>query len=101
MPIDGSRLRAVVYVRVSTDAQEKDGTSLDTQQRACVEFAEAAGWQVIESIPDVSSGYDLERNGIERVRLLLRGGHVDVLSMIAGRVDHVFRRGLAIFEFES
>jgi hypothetical protein len=27
-------VRALVYSRVSTDAQERDGTSLDTQERA-------------------------------------------------------------------
>jgi hypothetical protein len=27
-------LRTIVYSRVSTDAQERDGTSLDTQDRA-------------------------------------------------------------------
>ena len=28
------QLRTIVYSRVSTDAQERDGTSLDTQERA-------------------------------------------------------------------
>ena len=32
-------MRAIVYSRVSTDAQERDGTSLDTQERACLDFA--------------------------------------------------------------
>lgn len=34
-------LRAVVYSRVSTDAQERDGTSLDTQERASQEYVGA------------------------------------------------------------
>jgi hypothetical protein len=33
--------RAVVYVRVSTAAQEDDGTSLETQERRCLEHAAA------------------------------------------------------------
>ena len=45
-------VRALVYSRVSTDAQERDGTSLDTQERACLEYAEAQGWHVIERIRD-------------------------------------------------
>ena len=28
-------MRAIIYSRVSTDAQERDGTSLETQERAC------------------------------------------------------------------
>ena len=48
--------RAIVYSRVSTDAQERDGTSLDTQERECLEHARGVGWQVIERIRDAASG---------------------------------------------
>lgn len=54
---DGKGIRAVVYSRVSTDAQERNGTSLDTQERECLEHSESAGWQVIECIRDAASGY--------------------------------------------
>ena len=64
-------VRAVVYSRVSTDAQERDGTSLDTQERACEEYAQAKGWTVVECIKDTASGSNLDRPGIERVRQLV------------------------------
>lgn len=35
-------VRAVTCCRVSTDAQEKDGTSLDPQEQACIEYASRA-----------------------------------------------------------
>ena len=38
------QLRAIVYSRVSTDAQERDGTSLDTQERVSQEYVSAIGW---------------------------------------------------------
>lgn len=38
-------MNCVVYVRVSTDEQVH-GTSLDMQQKACIEFAKAKGWGV-------------------------------------------------------
>jgi site-specific DNA recombinase len=82
-------MRAVVYSRVSTDAQERDGTSLDTQERASIEFAQKAGWHVIESIRDTASGYSLERPGMDRVRGLMRQGAVDVL--VAYAVDRLAR----------
>ena len=56
-------VRALVYSRVSTDAQERDGTSLDTQERACVEYAQAKGWTVVECIKDTASGSNLDRPG--------------------------------------
>ena len=61
-------LRAVVYSRVSTDAQERDGTSLVTQERASQEYIDANGWTLLESIMDTASGYSLDRPGIERIR---------------------------------
>ena len=44
------RLKAIVYSRVSTDAQERDGTSLDTQERASHEYVDSNEWIVVESI---------------------------------------------------
>ena len=82
-------LRAIVYSRVSTDAQERDGTSLDTQERASREYVDANGWTLVESIRDTASGYSLDRPGIERLRLLLRQGFVDVV--VAYAVDRLSR----------
>ena len=48
--------RVAIYSRVSTDGQERDGTSLDTQERACREYAQAKGWVAAESIKDTASG---------------------------------------------
>jgi site-specific DNA recombinase len=79
--------RAVVYSRVSTDAQERDGTSLDTQERACLEYAKDR--QVVERLRDTASGASLDRSGIERIRQLLRQGAVDVV--VAYAVDRLSR----------
>ena len=83
------QLRAVVYSRVSTDAQERDGTSLDTQERASQEYVADNGWIPIESIRDTASGYSLDRPGIEKVRMMLRQGMVDVV--VAYAVDRLSR----------
>jgi site-specific DNA recombinase len=82
-------MRAIVYSRVSTDAQERDGTSLDTQERASLDFARAQGWRVVETIRDTASGFSLDRPGIERVRRALRDGGADVL--LAYAVDRLSR----------
>src|SRR6476619_4252906 len=82
-------MRAIVYSRVSTDAQERDGTSLDTQERACLAFARAQGWRVVDAIRATARGYSLDRPGMERVRRLLREGAADVLLSYA--VDRLAR----------
>ena len=65
------QLITIVYSRVSTDAKECDGTSLDTQERDSQEYAEANGWTQLVSIKDTASGASLDRPGIERSRFLL------------------------------
>src|SRR5829696_8911052 len=82
-------MRAIIYSRVSTDAQERDGTSFDTQEQASLDFARAQGWVVIESVRDAASGFSLDRDGIERLRVLLRAGAADVV--IAYAVDRLSR----------
>ena len=48
------QLRAIVYSRVSTDDQERDGTSLDSQESASQEYVGANGWMLVEAIKDLS-----------------------------------------------
>ncbi len=96
-------VKALVYSRVSTDAQERDGTFLDTQERECEEFAQTKGWTVVESIRDTASGYTLDRPGIERTRQLLWQGEVDVV--VAYAVDRLSREqnqtGVLFYEVEQ
>jgi site-specific DNA recombinase len=74
---------------VSTDAQERDGTSLDSQERASIELAASRGWSVVRSIRDAASGYHLDREGIDALRGLLQRGEVDVV--VAYAVDRLSR----------
>ncbi|MCA9857657.1 MAG: recombinase family protein, partial [Dehalococcoidia bacterium] len=82
-------MNAIVYSRVSTDVQERDGTSLDTQERACVDFATERGWQVTRRIRDAASGASLERSGMQDLRELLKTGEIDVVISYA--VDRLSR----------
>lgn len=96
-------MRALIYSRVSTDAQERDGTSLETQERACAQHARLMGWQVVECIRDTASGYTLDRPGIERVRKLVQEGQVDTIMAYA--VDRLSRNqnqiGVLVDEAQS
>ena len=96
-------MKAIVYARVSTDAQERDGTSLDTQERACLEFAAERGWTVTRRIRDAASGASLERDGMQELRQALRRGDGDVV--IAYAVDRLSRSqnhiGVLFDEFEQ
>jgi len=82
-------MRAIIYARVSTDAQERDGTSLDTQLRACTDYATSAGWTVVATVRDAASGFSLERPGMTRIRDGMRLGEFDVV--LAYAVDRLSR----------
>ncbi len=82
-------MRVAIYARVSTDAQERDGTSLDSQIEACESFAQAAGWTVFHRIRDAASGFVLERPGLEQLRQLVRERQVDIVLSYA--VDRLSR----------
>ena len=96
-------MKAIVYSRVSTDAQERDGTSLDTQERACVEFAVERGWDIVRHVRDSASGSLLEREGLEVLRAAVRQAEADVV--VAYAVDRLSRSqnhiGLLFDEFET
>ena len=79
-------MRTIIYSRVSTDAQAEDGTSLDTQERACLE---AASGTVIRTIRDTASGSSLERPGMAEVRRLMRDGECEVV--LAHALDRLSR----------
>ena len=47
---------AVAYIRVSTDRQGKSGLGLEAQQAALARFAEAEGYDLIETFEEVETG---------------------------------------------
>ncbi len=95
-------MRTIIYSRVSTDAQEREGTSLDTQERACDELAADRGWRVVRRIREAASGGVLERDGLDQLRAALRRGEAEVV--VAFAVDRLSRSqnhiGILFDEFE-
>ena len=82
-------MRTLIYLRVSTDGQERAGTSLDTQGRESIEYAQAKGETVTQVIRDVASGASLDRPGLEQVRRAMRDGSCDIV--LAHAVDRLSR----------
>lgn len=69
--------RAVLYSRVSTIRQARDGYSLAQQLEALRGFATSAGHRVFAEVVDAAqSGASLHRPGLDRVRDLVAAGGV-------------------------
>src|SRR3712207_604554 len=84
--------RAAIYVRVSTQDQEREGTSLETQEAACRRFAAEHGYSVAEAhvYRETYSGAEFhDRPRLADLRAALRARDVDVV--IAYAVDRLSR----------
>jgi site-specific DNA recombinase len=94
---------ALIYVRVSTKGQEDDGTSLDTQERACREHAASLGYAVAQVFREVYSGAELfDRPQLNALRAEARTKQHDTVIVYA--LDRLTRaQGLTAYllsEFE-
>ena len=63
---------AVVYSRVSSDKQQREGDGLRSQERACRDYAAREGFQVLASFQDVMSGKHASRPGLEQLLTFVR-----------------------------
>lgn len=72
-------MRAVIYCRVSTEDQEREGTSLQTQLQACRNYCQDKGYDIACHFSEAYSGLSLERPKLDELRALARSGAVDVL----------------------
>jgi site-specific DNA recombinase len=70
---------AAVYCRVSTDSQEREGTSLQTQLDACLKRCTEKGYDVVHQFVETYSGLTLERPRLTELRDLVRDHKIDVV----------------------
>jgi site-specific DNA recombinase len=86
---------AAIYVRVSTDRQDQEGTSLETQEAACRAYAAEHGWTVVGVWRDAYTGTEYRnRPGLTALRDTVRAGEADVvlchaLDRLSRNQDHI------------
>ena len=72
-------MRAAIYCRVSTEDQEREGTSLQTQQEACLKYCQEKDYNVSYRFSEAYSGLTLDRPRLSELRELVRAGDIDVI----------------------
>jgi site-specific DNA recombinase len=89
----GEAMKAAIYSRVSTEDQEKEGTSLESQRQACLAKAVAEGYQVPQELIFVEtySGLSLERPELTKLRAIARDD--PMAAVIAYSPDRLCRNG--------
>jgi len=70
---------AAIYCRVSTEDQEKEGTSPQTQLEACLNYCQDKGYDVSNRFSEAYSGLTLDRPKLNELRELIRNGTIDVV----------------------
>jgi site-specific DNA recombinase len=70
---------AAIYCRVSTDNQEREGTSLQTQLENCLAYCQKKGYEAAHSFSEAYSGLSLERPELDRLRDLVRSNAIEVV----------------------
>jgi site-specific DNA recombinase len=71
--------KAAIYCRVSTEDQEKEGTSLQTQLEACLDYCQGKGYNVSHQFSEAYSGLTLDRPKLNELRDLIRTDDIDVI----------------------
>lgn len=86
-------MKAVGYIRVSTEEQAREGISLEVQEDKVKKYADLHGLSLIEIIRDEArSGKDLNREGMQKVISLCRKRKVN--HLIVYKLDRLTRRTL-------
>lgn len=84
-------MKAAIYCRVSTEDQEREGTSLDSQLRACQDKMRELEYEISEkyTIKETYSGLSLDRPKLEQLRQWVRDKEVD--AVVAYTLDRLSR----------
>jgi DNA invertase Pin-like site-specific DNA recombinase len=82
--------RAVIYTRVSTDEQARDGLGLGIQLTRCRAYSEAHGWNVIETFTDAGvSGAKASRPALDAMLAYVRTRGVNII--VVAKLDRLGR----------
>lgn len=84
-------MKAAIYCRVSTEDQEREGTSLQSQLDACLKLARERDYEVPEgfNLMETYSGLSLERPKLNELRQWVRDKEVGVV--VAYTLDRLSR----------
>ena len=92
-------MKAAIYCRVSTEDQEREGTSLQTQAEACLKYCLDKGYTVTHQYSETYTGLSLDRPNLGDLRELIRNGDIDVIVVFClDRLSRDPTHGVLIFQ---
>ncbi len=93
--------QAVIYTRISSQAQLAKGDGLESQATRCREFAGYKGLDVIKTFQDARSGSLIDRPGMQAMLSFLRTHRKDGLTVIIDDLSRIARGIIAHWELRK
>jgi len=92
-------MRAAIYCRVSTEDQGREGTSLDSQLKACQDKAQELGYEISEeyTVRETYSGLSLDRPKLDQLRQWVRDKEIDFIGSDKEFFEFILRFSLSQF----
>jgi len=85
-----ARIKAVGYIRVSTDEQAREGLSLDAQEEKIRAYCTAKGWRLVRVYRDEGfSGKDLNRPALQEMLRDLKADGIQ--AVVVAKLDRLTR----------
>ncbi len=85
------RRPAVLYARVSSRDQEREGFSIPAQQKAIKEYAEQKGFHILEEFIDVETAKRTGRTHFQRMLAYVRKRHQNPPVVLVEKTDRLYR----------
>jgi len=90
-------MKAVGYIRVSTEEQAKEGVSLDNQEAKIKAYCDSQDWELVKVFSDEGfSGKDMKREGLKKLVSFLEADHVDVV--VVYKTDRLTRKQRHLYQ---
>ncbi len=91
-------MRVVVYLRVSTEDQAKEGYSIPAQRERLEAFAKSQGWVIVDYyIEEGQSAKDLNRFEMQRLLTNIKKGDSGIDIVLVYRLDRLTRSVLDLY----
>jgi len=90
-------MKAIGYIRVSTEEQAKEGVSLDNQEAKIKAYCDSQDWKLVKVFSDEGfSGKDMKREGLKELVSFLEADHVDVV--VVYKTDRLTRKQRHLYQ---
>ncbi len=90
-------MKAVGYIRVSTEEQAREGISLDNQEARIKAYCESQDWELVKVFSDEGlSGKDMKREGLRKLLSFLKADRVNVV--VVYKTDRLTRKQRHLYQ---